>query len=245
MQPGLLAVAAVAVAAALAVAIAVATPSLRRRLVRSERAGLRRVPARAVDRLLATARPRRVLGRAVHRLLARIVEVHGDAVVEVPRPGDHRGLLRGRLQHLRVRVPALTVDTLPVQDVTIDLHDVRLDLLRTLRRRHVVVREGHGLLRGHVAGAEVRRRSRVPGVVRLTGGRAGLGVAGLGLARLPLGVRPVVDGDRVRLAPTPFTMTLPPLPPGVVLTAVDTDADALRITCTLDLPRLLNVTLDS
>ncbi len=231
MQPGLLAVAAVAVAAALAVAVA--TPSLRRRLVRSERAGLRRVPARVVD-----------------RLLARIVEVHGDAVVEVPRPVDHRGLLRGRLQHLRVRVPALTVDTLPVQDVTIDLHDVRLDLLRTLRRRHVVVREGHGLLRGHVAGAEVRRRSRVPGVVRLTGGRAGLGVAGLGLAglglaRLPLGVRPVVDGDRVRLAPTPFTMTLPPLPPGVVLTAVDTDADALRITCTLDLPRLLNVTLDS
>ena len=51
-----------------------------------------------------------------------------------------------------------------------------------------------------------------------------------------------MDGDRVRLAPTPFTMTVPPLPAGAVLTTVDTDADALRITCTLDLPRLLSVT---
>jgi hypothetical protein len=170
---------------------------------------------------------RHLVARRTLALLGRVVATPDGAAVTLPEGRLAPALLRGRLAAATITAPTVRLGDLPVHDVVLHLQDVlvgpRLQLLG-----------GTGVLEGHLTGAEVRRRAGAPPRVRLEGGRAAISVAGLSI-----GLRPVVDGDRVRLAPTPFSLSLPPLPPGVALVAVDTADDTLRITAHIEFARLL------
>ena len=170
---------------------------------------------------------RRLVAGRIRALLTAVVEVE-DPTVLLPPGRLAPGLLRGRLAAVDLTTPCLHLEGLAIRDVTVRLVAIRLD-------RHLAVVAGEGRLVGHLSGDDVRRRTGMPGRVRLEGGRAAVR-----LGTATVGVRPVVDGDRIRLTPTPFAMALPPLPPGVRLVAVDTAGDALHLRATVQLPLLLS-----
>jgi hypothetical protein len=165
---------------------------------------------------------RRLLERRLLGVLATVVAVPGGAVVELPPGRLVPDAARGRLEGARVTAPLLVLGDLALHAVHLELRDVRWDArLRVLG--------GVGALTGHLP------RAGAPDRVRLVGGRAALTVAGLTIR-----LRPVLDGDRIRLRPTPFAVRLPPLPPGVRLDGVEARDDQLHVAATIDLGTLLD-----
>ena len=180
------------------------------------------------DRLI-----RRLLAWWTIRLLRRVVDVPGRLVVDVPGSGLLGPLLRGRAQELVVTTPRMVLDDLPLTHVLLYLRDVRLAVRWDAGPRLVVV-GGTGRMEASLPGDEVRRRAGFESWLALTRGRARVG-----RSFLRMSLKPVLEGDRVRLSPTPVVMSLPPLPDGITLDGVEVEDDALGVHATLDLPLLL------
>lgn len=176
----------------------------------------------------AEALTRVLVAHRIRRLLAEVVETAAVPDVVLPPGPLLPGLVRGRLAWITIAAPCLRMGGL-------DVHDARVDLCDLVFERRLTVTRGAGVVRGHLKGDDVRRLTGAPRRVRLDSGLASVRVG-----RLDVGVRPVVQGDRIQLAPTPLSLILPPLPAGVRLVAVDTADGALLIEAEVDVPTLLS-----
>lgn len=169
------------------------------------------------------------------QLIRRVVEPSDDLTVGLPGMAVFPDLLRGRVAHVRAECALLRLPGLEVHDVGIAMSGLRLT-------RALGVGAGEGVLIGRLPAADVLAIAGVPGSLELSEGRMTVrwpaDRKGLLSARVRL--RPVLNGNRIRLAPTPLSVTLPPLPDGATLVAIDAHDDALGVIAAIDLPTLLS-----
>lgn len=170
----------------------------------------------------------------VASLVADVVDVRAPIHVDLPPSTLLPALSRGQLSRVDVRCARVGLPGIEVVDVEMELHSMALD-------RRLVVRRGEGALRGRIPAEEVLSAAGVPGTLELTEGQLTVRWPAPRRGRPSLGVRlrPVLAGDRIRLAPSPVSLTLPTLPPGVTLSGVEARDDALEVQANLDLPTLL------
>lgn len=177
---------------------------------------------------------RLVARRLLRHRLAQVGEPLGEVEVGLPRRPLLPDLLRLRMPAAALRCGGMELPTVRLAEVRIELWDIRLDL-------RAAVRAGHGTLTGQLPPQEVRRLAGVGGDLRITDGLLTMRwttVPGLPAVRVRL--RPVLSSGRIRLAPTPVSMALPPLPAGVHVTDVQAVPGALQVRANLELARLLN-----
>ena len=171
---------------------------------------------------------RRLVAQRLIAVLGEAVGLPDGASAVMPDRPLAPSLLRRRVPELGVTAPTVVVGDLVVHDVEVELSDVALD-----GRLQVV--GGTGAMAGHLTDEEVRRIADTPDRVRLEDGRASISLPGLSIR-----LRPVLDGDRIKLAPTPFSVPIPPLPAGAELTRVEAADDRLLVWVDIDLARFLS-----
>ena len=183
----------------------------------------------AVILLGSEATARVALRRRTRTLVGRVLDLgEGPSEVVLPRGPVLPGLLRLRVEEIVLRCGAAALPTLRIEDVELVLRDVRLDLRATPCG-------GAGLLRARIDTEEIARQAGFSG--RLTLGEDSATVRWMGV---PLRFTPQLRSGRIRLAPTPFSLTLPPLPPGTEVTAVRAAPHGLGITAAVDLATLFS-----
>lgn len=171
----------------------------------------------------------------VASLVAGVVEARAPVHVVLPPSTLLPELSRGQLGRADVSCARVGLPGIEVVDVQMELHGMAVD-------RRLVVRRGEGSLRGRIPAEEVLSAAGVPGTLELTEGQLTVRWPAPRRGRPSIGVRlrPVLAGNRIRLAPSPVSLSLPTLPPGVTISGVEARDDALEVHASLDLPTLLN-----
>ena len=207
------------------------------------------MPSNAGAASVATALALAVMGLVAVELAARaavrartaalitdVIDPSDDLVVTVPIVPLLPSLLRRR-------VPFVLATCQRAVLPGVEMEQVRLSLVGLVIGARLNVVAGSGLLVAHIPAAEVLRRAGVPGSLEIGDGAVTVRWPRTGFAGMPrvgMRLRPTLVGDRIRLLPTPLSMSLPPLPRGTTLTTVEAGDAALVVTARLELPTLLN-----
>lgn len=169
-------------------------------------------------------------------LVADVIDPSDDLIVTVPIVPLLPSLLRRR-------VPVVLASCQRAVLPGVEMEQVRLSFVGLVIGARLDVVAGSGLLIAHIPAAEVLRRAGVPGSLEIGDGAVTVRWPRTGFAGMPrvgMRLRPTLVGDRIRLLPTPLSMSLPPLPRGTTLTTVEAGDAALVVTARLELPTLLN-----
>lgn len=169
-------------------------------------------------------------------LIADVLAPSDDLVVTVPVLPLLPSLLRRRVPIVLARCDRAILPG-------VEMEEVRLSFVGLVIGVRLDVVAGTGLLVARVPAAEVLRRAGVRGSLEIGDGAVTVRWPRTGFAGMPrVGVRlrPTLAGDRIRLLPTPLSMSLPPLPAGTTLVTVEAGDNALVVTARLELPTLLN-----